>query len=74
MNVKARTEFSAAIAELFQRAGAINVDISGDGIATHWRTEREADNCLGRFREMDLRDPEKFSDNGLFAVYARFPK
>lgn len=71
---KAKTEFSAAIAEQFHKLGAVVVDIRPDGIATHWGTEREADTVFNKFREMGLLDSEKFRDGCFHAVFARFPK
>jgi len=61
------------LSRLLKDVGAIRAEVTAEGVATHWITEREADNAVGRFMEMGLLFVEKTRDNDYFAVFAKFP-
>lgn len=62
-----------AIQSKLLRLGAVKAEVTRAGIATHWITEREADIAVGKLRDMGLVIVEKFRDNGLFAVFGKYP-
>ncbi len=66
------TEFSAELRRLLERLGAVRVRVGTNGIASHWRTEIEACVAREKFKEAGARHVDKFPDNGLFAVFAKF--
>ncbi len=68
------TEMGAALAQLLRRLGAVRVNVTPAGISSHWLSDREACIALEKFKEQGLTQVEKFHDNGLFAVFANFPK
>ncbi len=68
-----KIEFGAMIGRVLKQLGAVRVRVGPAGIASHWGTDFEASVAREKFREMGMDHVEKFPDNGLFAVFAKFP-
>ncbi len=73
LSLQTRTEFSRVMGELLKRLGAVRVRVGPKGIASHWATQFEASVACDKFRSVGLQHVETFSDNGLFAAFAKFP-